>query len=199
MHVVRQYDEAYLLIKVAQGDENAFTILFDKYRDKIFFFALKFLQSDTRAEDVLQEIFLKVWMSRDELPAIKNFRAWLNTITRNHIYNALRRLALEESFTKELTFRTPSEEQGSAIDSLSFGELQRALKRAISQLTPQQRLVFELSRIEGLKHEQIAEKLAISRETVKKHMTDALQRIRLQIRTHEGLVHLGILLLAVRL
>jgi RNA polymerase sigma-70 factor (family 1) len=197
MHVVRQYDERSILISVAQGDEIAFEALFNQYKNKILFFAWKFLQSESKAEDVLQEIFLKVWTCRQQLPDIRNFKTWLNTITRNYLFNALRRLALEEAFIKELS--SSPREQNDILDNLAVNELQLALQNAVSNLSPQQKRIFELSRIEGLKHEQIAEKLDISRETVKKHMTDALQRIRTQMKTHESLVHLSILLLSVNL
>jgi RNA polymerase sigma-70 factor (family 1) len=197
MHVVRQYDEKSILISVAQGDEIAFEVLFNQYKNKILFFAWKFLQSESKAEDVLQEIFLKVWTCRQQLPDIRNFKTWLNTITRNYLFNALRRLALEEAFIKELS--SNPREPDDILDNLAVNELQLALQSAVSNLSPQQKRIFELSRVEGLKHEQIAEKLDISRETVKKHMTDALQRIRTQMKTHESLVHLSILLLSVNL
>ena len=199
MNVVRAYDEKALLVRVAQGDEEAFEALFHQYRHKILYFAWRFLQSDSKAEDVLQEIFLKVWTSREQLAGVKNFKAWLTTITRNYIYNALRRLAVEEDFLAELSVKTRPQQADTVISDLSFNELQRALQKAVSHLTPQQKRIFELSRMEGLKHEQIAEKLHISRGTVKKHMTDALRCIRLQMQSPEKLVHFTILLLIVQL
>jgi RNA polymerase sigma-70 factor (family 1) len=199
MNVVQEYDEKALLVQVAQGDEDAFGALFHHYRHKILYFSWRFLQSDSRAQDVVQEIFLKVWLSREQLGDIKNFKAWLTAITRNHIYNALRRLAVEESFLTDLSARAVPQEENTAPNELAFQELQYALQKAVSNLTPQQKKIFELSRVEGLKHEQIAEKLEISRDTVKKHMTDALRHIRLQMNSPENLVHLTILLIAVRL
>jgi RNA polymerase sigma-70 factor (family 1) len=198
MNVVKLYDEKSLLARVAQGDANAFEILYNQYRHKIIYFAWKFLRSDSRAEDVLQEIFLKIWMNRDQLPEIKNFKAWLTAITRNHIFNALRRLAVEEAFIMELSTKDTLPGQTEILDNLSFNELQNALQKAASTLTPQQKRIFELSRTEGLKHEQIAEKLEISRDTVKKHMTDALRKIRLQMKPHENLVQLSVLLLTIK-
>jgi RNA polymerase sigma-70 factor (ECF subfamily) len=199
MNVVREYDEKALLMRVAQGDEDAFGVLFHQHRHKILYFAWKFLQSDSRAQDVVQEIFLKVWVSREQLGDIKNFKAWLTAITRNHIYNALRRLAVEESFKSRLSANAGLQDENTVLDDLSFKELQYALQKAVSHLTPQQRKIFELSRMEGMKHEQIAEKLGISRDTVKKHITDALRHIRLEMNSPEKLVQLTILLIAVRL
>ncbi|MDP4150824.1 MAG: RNA polymerase sigma-70 factor [Bacteroidota bacterium] len=197
MYVVRHCDEKSLLISVAQGDEAAFEVLFNQYKNKILFFTRKFLRSESKAEDALQEIFLKVWTCRQQLPEIRNFKTWLNTITRNYLFNALRRLALEEAFIKELS--TNPGDQRDIIGDLTANELQLALQSAVANLSPQQKRIFQLSRVEGLKHEQIAERLAISRETVKKHMTDALCRIRAQMKTHESLVHLSVLLLSVNL
>ena len=199
MNAIKQYDERSVLAEVAQGDEEAFAILFNQYRHKIIYFAWKFLQSNARAEDVLQEIFLKVWTNRNQLNDIKNFKAWLTTITRNHIYNALRKMAVEEAFITELSRKTGQQHEDTVLNNLSFNELQQALRKAVSNLTPQQKKVFELSRMEGLKHEQIAERLEISRETVKKHMTDALRHIRRQMKSPEMLAHFTLLLIIVRL
>jgi RNA polymerase sigma-70 factor (ECF subfamily) len=199
MNAIKQYDERSVLAEVAQGNEDAFAILFNQYRHKIIYFAWKFLQSNARAEDVLQEIFLKVWMNRSQLADIKNFKAWLTTITRNHIFNALRKMAVEEAFITELSRKAGQQHEDTVLNSLSFNELQQALRKAVSNLTPQQKKVFELSRMEGLKHEQIAERLEISRETVKKHMTDALRHIRQQMKSPEMLAHLTLFFLIVRL
>jgi RNA polymerase sigma-70 factor (family 1) len=199
MNIVRQYDERAILDRVAQGDANAFEFLFNQYRNKVIYFAWKFLRSDARAEDVLQEVFLKVWTNREQLPDINNFKAWLNTLTRNYIYNALRRLATEEAFIKELSVKKVPPDQAPVLDDLSFDELQHALDAAVANLTSQQKKVFELSRIEGLKHEQIAEKMEISRDTVKKHMTDALRKIRLQMKAHEHMAQLSLLMLIIKL
>ena len=198
-NAVKAYDEKALLLQVAQGDEEAFGILFHQYRHKIFYFSWRFLQSESKAEDVLQEIFLKVWTSREQLQDVRHFKAWLTTITRNHLYNALRRLATEDAFITELTRKTGWEEDNTTLNDLSFNELERALQKAVSNLTPQQQKVFELSRMQGLKHEQIAERLEISRDTVKKHMTDALRHIRLQMGSPENLVRLTLLIVAIRL
>jgi RNA polymerase sigma factor (sigma-70 family) len=122
MNVAHEYNEKALLLQVAQGDETAFGILFHRYRHKIFYFAWRFLQSESKAEDVLQEIFLKVWTGKELLPDIKNFKAWLTTITRNHIYNALRRLTVEEAFMQELSVKTgQQQEEGTVFSRIRAG------------------------------------------------------------------------------
>jgi RNA polymerase sigma-70 factor (ECF subfamily) len=193
------YEEKILLGEIAQGNETAFHILFDRYRDKVFYFAWKLLQSQTRAEDVLQEVFMEIWINREKLSQVRHFKAYLHTLTRNHIYNALRKQAneacfLQEIYSRDTAFLSPS----TAIDNLSLRELEGALQKAIAELTGQQKRVFELSRIEGLRHEEIARQLKISSNTVKKHMTEALRIIRSRVKLHSKLVQLSILLFLVQ-
>src|ERR1700744_1306211 len=127
-----QYDEQSILGRVAHGDEEAFAVLFHQYRHKVMYFAWRFLQSESKAEDVLQEIFLKVWTNREQLTGIKNFKAWLTQITRNHIYNALRRLAVEEAYILELSANDEPQEEDTVLKEISFNELQHALREAVS-------------------------------------------------------------------
>jgi len=188
------YEEKDLLGRVAKGDEAAFHILFSQYRHQVYYTSLKLLHSANLAEDLLLEVFLKIWLGKEKLPEINCFSAWLNTITRNHIYNALRKQANEDLLLEKL-LSPLSEQTETAIEHLSFRELQDALGKVIATLTPQQKKVFELSRMEGLKHEDIALQLNISRETVKKHVSDALRIIRLQLLRYKQIPQLGLLLL----
>ena len=138
---------------------------------------------------------MKIWVGREKLPEISCFSAYLNTITRNHIYNALRKLANEELLLEKLL--SPSSaayRPDTAIENMSLRELQEALQKVMDTLTPQQKKVFELSRMEGLKHEEIALRLNISRETVKKHVSEALRVIRGQLQRYIQLPQFGLLL-----
>jgi RNA polymerase sigma-70 factor (ECF subfamily) len=198
MNAIMQYDERAVMTRVAKGDEDAFGDLFHQYRHRVTFFALKFLQSDAKAEDILQEVFLKVWLNREHLPKVRSFKAWLDTIARNQIFNSLRKLAAEEALLAEITSKAEIADQQDILNYLSLHELETSLEKAVSSLTPQQKKVFELSRVEGLKQRQIADRLEISTDTVKKHMTDALRKVRLHMKSSEHLVHLSILLLTVK-
>ncbi|MBS1602830.1 MAG: RNA polymerase sigma-70 factor, partial [Bacteroidetes bacterium] len=176
------YEEKSLLGLVARGDESAFHTLYTHHRNHVYGIALRLLQSASLAEDVLQEVFLKIWIGREKLPEINCFRAYLNTITRNHIYNTLRKQAYEELLLERLLPLQMASLRGTALDDISYRELREDLQRVIETLTPQQKRVFELSRMEGLKHEDIARQLNVSRETVKKHVSEALRMVRLRLR-----------------
>jgi len=175
------YEEKSLLDLVALGDETAFHTLFSHHRHHVYHIAMKLLQSASAAEDILQEIFLKIWVGREKLPEIKCFSAYLNTITRNHVYNALRKQANEELLLEKLFPLQITSLTDGTLDNISYRELQNTLQKVVATLTPQQRKVFELSRMDGLKHDDIARRLNISRETVKKHVSEALRIVRLQL------------------
>lgn len=179
MKSISKYEESMLLSRVAKGEEDAFRTLFTEYRHQVYQIARKLLQSEVRAEDALQEIFLKIWLNREKLPEIHSFSAWLNTITRNYLYNALRRLAYEEVFLQQSAQSGHSSDgREDILSPMALRELRELLQKIIATLTPQQRRVFELSRMQGLRHEEIAALLDISRETVKKHLGEALRIVR---------------------
>ncbi|SRR5579862_2160130 len=166
------YNEPLLLQQLANSDTEAFRMIFDHYRRKVWFIAWKLLHSVTEAEDVVQDVFAKIWTSRQNLAAIENFNAYINTLVRNHIYNMLRKKASEDVYIRE------NLQNNSESPVTDFNELQSFLDQAIANLPTQQKKVFQLGKIAGWKHEQIARELGISRETVKKHMMAATKSVR---------------------
>lgn len=171
------YNEQEILIRVSQGDEQAFRVLYDHYRNKVFTIGYKVLETEAEVLDALQEVFVKLWINRETLPEITNFNAYLNTVTRNHLYNIVRRYAYEETFLSELSQRGPVPVQEGEQD-INIRELKHTLQKAIHRLPPQQKRVFELSRLEGWKQEEIAAAMNISRETVKRHLAEAMRNLR---------------------
>ena len=182
-----------LILQVSEGDEYAFRLLFDQYRNKIFSIAWKITGVKSAAEDVVQEVFIKLWMNKEKLTGVKNFNAYLNTITRHHILNNLRKVAYQQTFLEDL-IREQSVNTEKVSDPVLYNELQNLVHRAIQQLSPQQKKIFQLSRTQGLKHAEIAAQLNISRSTVKDHMVEALRSIKIFLNTHGSLIGLLIFL-----
>ena len=193
LHPSNRYNDKALMLKVSQGDEQAFRLLFDQYRNKIFSIAWKITGIETSAEDVVQEVFIKIWVNKEKLIEVENLAAYINTITRNYIFNALRRIAYEQSFIEELLLKRPQMIKN-VSDPVLYNELQRLVNKAVQQLPPQQKKIYHLSRVEGLKHEQISEKLQISRSTVKGHMGEALRTIKAFLNTHADILNLLLIL-----
>lgn len=180
------YDEVSVLRMTAAGEEAAFHQLYDHYKNKVYAIALRITGMESAAEDVVQEVFIKIWTNREKLEEITHFSSWLNTVTRHHIYNSLRKLAHEETFLRHLLSQKPA--ASDTMDAVAYNELHKLLDKAVSELTPQQKKVYLLSRIEGLSHEQIAKELGLTRETVRSYMKDALRSIRSFLRKYERLL-----------
>lgn len=168
------YNERALLQEVACGNEAAFRELYDHYRNKVITIAYKLVHSRAEAMDILQDVFIKLWVNRSKLADVTNFNAYLNTVTRNHICNVLRKKLLEASLLLEMEEIQPENQ----ADPVIVRQLQHLLHTAIHKLPQQQQKVFELSRIEGLRQSDIAEQLHISRETVKRHLAEAGKNLR---------------------
>lgn len=170
-------DIKYLLSRISEGDESAFSEIFHRYSGKVYAFSLKLTQSETVAEEIVQEVFLKIWVHRTSLVSIEFFPSYLYTITRNHAFNVLKRLAREEH-AKAVLEKQLSEAHTETEETIIYQEYQNMIDKVINDLPPQQKLVYSLCHQEGLKYEEVARRLHISRLTVKTHMQQALRTIK---------------------
>lgn len=177
------YDEPTLLLKTANGDESAFKRLFESHWDNIYGVALAFTKSTVIAEEMVQDVFIKVWTKRQNLSEVKKFNDYLFIIARNHIFTTLRKKIYEEPFSDHL--KNYFKEASNLPDQqLLYRETEHLIQEAINHLPPQQQLIYCLSRKDGLNQDEIAQKLNISKNTVKSHMSKALQFIRNYLQTH---------------
>lgn len=180
MNIIPLHNEHDVLQRVASGDETAFEQLFHHYRNKLYAVAAAITGVPAVGEDVVQEVFLKVWSHRQQLPEVQNFTSWLYTITRNHIYSGLRKVAYEYDFLQEV-LQQDADSTSPVLQQVNFRELQNRLHRIVSALPPQQQRVYLLSREAHLSYAEIATRLQIAPSTVKSHMMEALRTIRQQL------------------
>jgi RNA polymerase sigma-70 factor (ECF subfamily) len=171
------YKEKKLLEQVARGSETAFRLLYDIQHQRIYSFALFLTHSEVLAEEVTQEIFIKIWNHRTELSEIRQFDAWLKTLIRNQCYTFLNRLAKERLILQEINEQN-TEGSNFTEENILFSDYSRLLQQLLDRLPEQQRKVFILSRQEGIKHEDIARQMGLSINTIKSHMKAALRNIR---------------------
>jgi len=170
-------NETDLLALVAEGDEKAFGILFHHYRPRIYSYAFHLFRNVGLADELVQEVFLKVWLNRDKLPHILKFEAWVFIIARNQVFDTLKLLAKEASARKQMEHLLDPE-ANLVEDQIITKENELRLQNALNHLSPQQKLIFTLSRHQGMKHEEIATRLNISRNTVKTHLVHALKTLK---------------------
>jgi RNA polymerase sigma-70 factor (ECF subfamily) len=120
---------------------------------------------------------MKLWINRESVNTIEQFSAYLFTITRNHTFNLLKKVAIEAT-AKNYLSKELSEAHRDTEETILYHESQRILNEAVRNLPPQQKLVYSLCHNEGLKYEEVAQRLNISRLTVKTHMQQALRTIK---------------------
>jgi RNA polymerase sigma-70 factor (family 1) len=170
-------DEKELLQRVAEADQEAFSILYEHYARHVYGLALRLMKSPEIAQDLTQEIFVRVWIKRSQLMTVLQFRPWLNAITRNMAVDYLRKKVAapenEAYMTGFFTDTAPSVEE-----QLALKQLEGAILQAVEQLSPQLKTAFMLSRFQGLTHTEIAQHMNISPITSKSHLVRALALIR---------------------
>lgn len=168
---------------MAEGDEGAFRQVYYLYRKRIASFAYLLTESAFMTDEIVQEVFVKLWLHRAKLADVSNFNAWLHTVTRNLVSDAMKKIAREEKARAAWSEHNPL--QDNYADEIIFArENDRLLREAIQQLTPQQQQIYRMSREQGLKHEEIALHLGISSMTVKNHLVNAMRTIRQYFKQH---------------
>lgn len=165
-----------LLQRIADGDEKAFRLFFDHYRDRFFAVVKKMTYSDDTATELVQQVFVDIWKGRATLAELDSPDSYFFTAVYRLVYKHYKKLALERKFLKVIS-ESPSF-QSITEDTILLNETERLVNEAITKLPSQQQLIFKLSRQQGLTREQIAEQLHISPNTVRNHMSDSIKFIR---------------------
>lgn len=192
MHPEQSINEQILLQQLAEGDRNAFRALYDLHRDKLFYYTIRLTESKQVAEDVLQDVFVKVWQQRESLKEIRSFDAWLFTLAKNQVINGFKRASLERSILAGMRDIT-MDSADTVTQSINYRETNHFLQGAINQLPPQQKKIYHLRQEQGMKTREIAHQLNISPLTVKKHIAQAVRSIRHLLEKQTGLT--GVLLI----
>ncbi|MDR6944342.1 RNA polymerase sigma factor [Mucilaginibacter pocheonensis] len=193
MFDIAPLNERELLIQVASGNEHAFRQLFIAYHQQLGVHMLRITNIPELAEEVVQDVFVKIWLTRETLVGVDNFKAYLFVISKNHALNCLKKLAKERVLIKQL-----EDSRADAVVPEVGGTnmYYNLLDEAIDQLPPQQQKVYLLSRHSRLKYTEIADQLELSRETVKKYLQMATASITEYV--HEHLEVMALLLIAVK-
>ena len=159
--------EKDLLVKVANGDEECFKLLFLKHHQMLGSHIYRLTNSLDLAEEIVQDVFLKIWLSRETLAEVHNIKAYLFVVSKNHTLNCMRKLSKERMYIRTSEEKFARDHNGPEAESDIYHSL---LDEAINQLPAQQQKVYLLSRHERLRYTEVAAKLNISKETVKKYL-----------------------------
>jgi len=175
--VYKLVNEAELFANLAKGDEQAFESIYRHFSKRLFPYVLKLVKISELAEELIQDIFVNIWINRAVFSEVSHPTSYLFTIANRQALKYLKKVANDARILQSIADVT----QGSTNETeerIIFRESVESIKSAVAQLPAQRRIIWELSRNEGLSHEQIAEQLQISKNTVKNQMVHAAKHIR---------------------
>lgn len=167
-----------LITRLKNGDMLAFDRVYELYSHKLFSFVFKILKNEAEADDIVQEVFVKIWESRHKLEDYKLLNSYIFTIAYNNSIDLIRKRINNSKYLEHLKNSAVINVTPSIISQIEFNELNIQAEKLIANLPERQKQVYLLHREEGLTYPEIAEKLGISKNTVENHMVKALRYLR---------------------
>ena len=177
------HSEKDLLSLASQANEGAFTSLFHMYKHKLYAYIFRLTESEMLAEDIVQDVFMKLWNEHPSLNSIDNFGSYLFRMSKNQVINHFKRMAHETLIIAEIFHEKPLG-HNETQDIISLKDVEKILAEILEKLPPQQKTVYYLSKEDGKTYEEIADLLKISPNTVKNHIVQAMSTVRAQLRKH---------------
>lgn len=162
------------------GDHAAFNEVFNELKDGIYYFSLSYLRNSSDAQEIVQEVFIRLWEHRKRIDTTKNITAYVYMIARNYILDTIRSKEFRSKFQNTENF-VVSSNVVPADDEIVYYEYMDVLFKAIETLPPRSREIYCLSRDKNLSYRQIATQTGISVKMVEKHISKALAHIREQL------------------
>ena len=176
-----QFSEIDMVLALKEGNLHAFGKLFDRYGKRLYHFSMGYLKSAQNAEEIVQDVFLKIWTNREELSTQKSFESYMFTIAKNQILNTIRKSKSEQVYLNYAKLHPAKDIL--LDDELDFNELEKAFKDAVEQLSPRRKEIYSLSKEQFLSNADIAVKMNISIKTVENQTTSAISEIRKNLRS----------------
>ncbi len=170
-----------LLARLKNGDMLAFDRVYELYSHKLFSFVFKILKNEAEVDDIVQEVFVKIWESRDKLEDYKLLNSYIFTIAYNNSIDLIRKRISNNKYLEHLKNSASINFAPTIISQIEFNELNNQVEKLIANLPDRQKQVYLLHKEEGLTYPEIAEQLGISKNTVENHMVKALKYLRLNM------------------
>jgi RNA polymerase sigma-70 factor (ECF subfamily) len=165
-----------IVLQLKAGNSDAFEKVFFSFSERLYYFAMKYLRNQHDAEELVQEVFVKLWENRNNLNEDLSFSGYLYTIARNTIFNQNRKKVNEQAYhdyVKNIIQNSSTKTE----DDLIYADIKALVDKLVDELPPQRKLVYKMSRDNGMSYREIAEKLSLSERTVESHIRLALKTI----------------------
>ena len=183
MQVIHDISEKDLIVRLKRGDERIFELVFEHYKNYLFLFIRKALPLEEDAEGIVQDVFINLWLNRNNLDEYKPLKPYLFTIAKNLIYDHLRKIYSKRKYL-DILFLNYSAKSGSTENEVEYWDFERFLMEKINQLPEKRRKIYVLSKLEGKSYREIAELLGISENTVDMQMRSANSAISKAIKNY---------------
>ena len=167
-----------LIRSLRAGNQEALTLLYDRYGGLVYTIALRLLKQSAEAEDLTQEIFLNFWQQDKYDPNRGALRTYLGLVARSRALNRLSKRSTQQRSIQRLTQREKADRPITPLENASLLEQQEAVREALSQLKDQQRQILEMNFYQGITHAEIARQLNMPLGTVKTRARKGLMELR---------------------
>lgn len=185
--MVQRRNERQLIIELKDGDQTSFQKLYSTYAPKLFGFSRKYLNSTQDAEEIVQEVFIRIWEKRQNIDENQSFSSYVIQAAKHRIYNGFRKRVNEQAYLDFLIYTDESARDFTQMD-VEYQEIKKKAEVAIESMPPRRQEIFRLSREAGLKNKEIANKLQISIKTVENQMGQALKFLREELSDYQMII-----------
>lgn len=182
MNSEQNISDNLLIISIRNGSKDAFKLLYDRYCKKLFYFSLRYLDDKEEAEELVQSVFINIWEHRNSLNETLSVKNYIYRSALNYIYNYLKKKAVHARYV-EAELRKSEPQSNQTYNNIFYNDLERSISSIVEKLPLQQRKIFQLSRFDGLSHEEIARTLNLTVRTVENHIYRALKIIKSKLRS----------------
>jgi RNA polymerase sigma-70 factor, ECF subfamily len=177
---ISKQEEKELIIRLIEGDGDAFEKIYYLYAERVYYFALRYLKNTSDTEEIVQEVFTRIWECRNNLDPDLSFSGYILTTTKNTIFNDNRKKINHQAYCSHVISYL-QKNMHNAEDEVIYNDLMALLTKTIEELPPKRQEIFKLSRIQGKSYKEISKKLSISEKTIETHMRLALRDIKIVI------------------
>ncbi|MFV0377180.1 MAG: RNA polymerase sigma factor [Mangrovibacterium sp.] len=177
MTVKPEHIDKEVVLRLKAGDMMAFQTIFSAFSEKLFHFACSYLRNPDEAEEIVQDVFLRIWEIREQIDENKSFKSFLFTMAVNKLLNQIKHSVVRQKYEKYLT-QTPLDMSESPETQMHYRELGEKIEKMLNRLPEQQQYIFRLSRQDGLSNNEIAEKLNLSIRTVENQIYRANKMLK---------------------
>jgi len=171
-----------LIRRLRKNDNQAFEFIFNKFKEKLYYFILGYLHSPAESEEILQNVFVSLWENRNSLKEECPLDSFLYKVTVNYIYNHFKHQAVRQKYLNHMATAKESIEDYQSEQSILLNDLQGMVDKIVDRMPLKQQVIYRLSRRDGLSHNEIASRLGLSVRSVENQIYRALKYIKEKLR-----------------